>query len=83
MMEAGIIVFVVSGVVIAAMPIFFLWMLYHTHYERSRWRGEARHVPQRRREVHLERGTIQLARPTRRPGTPPIWELTNEGERRL
>lgn len=42
METAGIIVFVVSAIVILAMPTIFLWMLFHTHREHHRWRKEAK-----------------------------------------
>lgn len=41
MTTAGIIVFAVSGIVILSMPAIFVWMLWHTHRERKRWRTEA------------------------------------------
>lgn len=46
METAGIIVFVVSGAVLLALPGLFLWMLWHTSRERRRWRSAASHAMQ-------------------------------------
>lgn len=43
MKTVGIIVFVVSGAVLFALPGLFLWMLWHTTRERRRWRRTASH----------------------------------------
>lgn len=43
METAGTIVFVVSAIVILAMPTVLLWMLFHAHGERCRWRNKAKH----------------------------------------
>lgn len=64
---AGIIVFVVSGIVILAMPATFLWMLYHTRRERQRWNTEAkREMRKTIREERRAQAALMREREARR-----------------